>query len=189
MASQGTGHHVAGLGQLQEITRASPAHYGKPGHEGYLNERVVALPELLSDGGILYLHSGKWHLGLKPEHHPVQRGFGESFALLPGCANHYAYEPRYEDPSGEPGKFFEAAKRALHVEDDNILGRLPEGLLQQRRVCRQADRLPRRPNRGGEGEAVLCIPSGQCPAPREVCDKYRGLYDERAGVAETEASD
>lgn len=62
---------------------------GKPGHEGYLNQRVVALPELLSDGGYFTLMAGKWHLGLRPEHHPIRRGFKKSFALLPGCANHY----------------------------------------------------------------------------------------------------
>lgn len=87
--STGTDHHIAGLGQLHEFTRASPAHQGKPGHEGYLNQRVVALPELLSDGGYFTAMSGKWHLGLRPEHHPIKRGFKKSFALLPGCANHY----------------------------------------------------------------------------------------------------
>jgi arylsulfatase len=123
----GTDHHVAGLGQLQEITRSSPTHAGKPEHEGYLNGRVVALPELLSDGGYFTCMSGKWHLGLKPEHHPIKRGFKQSFALLPGCANHYAYEPEYSDPHSEPGKFFETATRALHAENDRFLGKLPEG--------------------------------------------------------------
>jgi len=85
----GTDHHIAGLGQLHEFTRASPAHRGQPGHEGFLNQRVVALPELLSEGGYFTAMSGKWHLGLRPEHHPINRGFKKSFALLPGCANHY----------------------------------------------------------------------------------------------------
>ncbi|KAJ4310236.1 hypothetical protein N0V84_011070 [Fusarium piperis] len=67
---------------LREITRASPAQNGKPGHEGYLNQRVVALPELISDGGYFTCMSEKWHLGLKPEHHLIQRGFKKSFALV-----------------------------------------------------------------------------------------------------------
>jgi arylsulfatase len=95
MLMTGTDHHIAGLGQLYEFVRSSPAHKGQPGHEGYLNSRVVALPELLSEGGYLTLMSGKWHLGVKPEHHPLQRGFKKSFALLPGCANHYGeFSPR-----------------------------------------------------------------------------------------------
>lgn len=89
MLMSGTDHHIAGLGQLAEFVRNSPAHQGQPGHEGYLNDRVVALPELLKDGGYQTFMSGKWHLGLKKEHSPQSRGFERSFALLPGCANHY----------------------------------------------------------------------------------------------------
>ena len=55
----------------------------KPGYEGYLNDRVVALPELLQDGGYHTLMAGKWHLGLTPDRFPSQRGFDRSFALLP----------------------------------------------------------------------------------------------------------
>jgi arylsulfatase len=89
MLMTGTDHHIAGLGQLQEFTRSSPAHRGQPGHEGYLHERVVALPELLADGGYFTAMSGKWHLGLQKQHLPINRGFKKSLALLPGCANHY----------------------------------------------------------------------------------------------------
>lgn len=85
----GTDNHIAGLGSLAELVRQSPAHQGKPGHEGYLNERVVALPELLRDGGYYTVMAGKWHLGLKKKHSPQARGFKRSFALLPGAANHY----------------------------------------------------------------------------------------------------
>jgi arylsulfatase len=89
MLMTGTDNHIAGLGGLWEVTRNSPSHRGAPGHEGYLHERVVALPELLKDGGYHTVMSGKWHLGLKREHFPIARGFEKSFALLPGCANHY----------------------------------------------------------------------------------------------------
>lgn len=89
MLMTGTDHHIAGLGQLYELVRSSPAHKGQPGHEGYLNEKVVALPELLSDGGYFTVMSGKWHLGLQKQHLPIKRGFKKSLALLPGCANHY----------------------------------------------------------------------------------------------------
>ncbi|KAH9904387.1 alkaline-phosphatase-like protein [Xylariomycetidae sp. FL2044] len=182
MLMTGTDHHIAGLGQLQEHTRASPAHYGRPGHEGYLNERVVALPELLSDGGYFTCMSGKWHLGLKPEHHPQKRGFKRSFALLPGCANHYAYEPAYHDPHTEPGKFFETATRALHVEDDRILGRLPDGFYSSDSY---AEKLISYLENRDEDErdqpffAYLPFSAPHWPlqAPKEVCDRYRGAYD------------
>jgi arylsulfatase len=85
----GTDHHLTGLGQLSEIIRNSPAHQGAPGHEGYLTQNVVAIPELLNEGGYFTAMAGKWHLGLKKEFGPQARGFKRSFALLPGCANHY----------------------------------------------------------------------------------------------------
>ena len=89
MLMTGTDHHLTGLGQLSEFIRASPAHQGQPGHEGYLNDKVVALPELLKEGGYHTMMAGKWHLGLKKEYSPKARGFERSFALLPGCSNHY----------------------------------------------------------------------------------------------------
>ncbi|KAK4234451.1 arylsulfatase [Achaetomium macrosporum] len=183
MLMTGTDHHIAGLGQLQEITRASPAHYGKPGHEGYLNHRVVALPELLSDGGYFTCMAGKWHLGLKPEHHPIKRGFKKSFALLPGCANHYAYEPQYSDPSTEPGKFFETATRALHVEDDKLLGRLPEGFYSSDAYADKLmsyldNRTPAEREQPFFAYLPFSAPHWPLQAPKEVCDKYRGFYDD-----------
>ncbi|WP_369830476.1 sulfatase-like hydrolase/transferase, partial [Mycobacterium sp. 1245111.1] len=57
-----------------------------PGYEGYLNDRVVALPELLRDAGYHTLMAGKWHLGNTIDRTPSARGFDRSFALLPGVA-------------------------------------------------------------------------------------------------------
>jgi arylsulfatase A-like enzyme len=64
-----------------------------PGYEGYLNEKVVALPEILQAGGYETFMSGKWHLGMTKERSPTARGFERSVGMLAGCCNHYAYEP------------------------------------------------------------------------------------------------
>jgi len=87
MLLTGTDHHIAGIGTMLEV--AGPAFHGAPGYEGYLNDRVVALPELLRDAGYLTLMSGKWHLGATIETSPWARGFERSFALLPAGASHY----------------------------------------------------------------------------------------------------
>ena len=82
----GADNHIAGLGSLVEWlatpTGANPKGVkesqaparGKPGYEGYLNERVVALPEILHDAGYLTLCAGKWHLGLRKDKSPWARG-------------------------------------------------------------------------------------------------------------------
>ncbi|WKT50687.1 Sulfatase, N-terminal [Fusarium oxysporum f. sp. vasinfectum] len=185
MLMTGTDHHIAGLGQLQEITRSSPAHKGKPGHEGYLNERVVALPELLRDGGYFTCMSGKWHLGLKPEHHPNKRGFRKSLALLPGCANHYAYEPEYQDPKSEPGKFFETAVRALHAEDGRFLAESelgPDWYSSDGYADKLLNYLSGRTEEERQQPFFAYLPFSAphwpLQAPKETCDKYRGFYDE-----------
>lgn len=87
MLLTGTDHHVAGIGTMLEV--AVPGFQGAPGYEGYLNDRVVALPELLREAGYLTLMSGKWHLGATIERSPWARGFDRSFALLPAGASHY----------------------------------------------------------------------------------------------------
>ncbi|KAJ5690113.1 hypothetical protein N7462_004505 [Penicillium macrosclerotiorum] len=138
MIMTGTDHHIAGLGNLIEWTNISGQNgpkgsamstapqRGMPGYEGYLNERVVALPELLRDAGYHTVMSGKWHLGLTPERSPHKRGFVRSFAHLPACSNHYAYEPQLKDQDQIP-TFIEASYIALHMEDGEYVRHLPEG--------------------------------------------------------------
>src|SRR5271168_805537 len=87
MLLTGTDHHIAGIGTMGEVL--PPTFKAAPGYEGYLNDRVVALPELLRDAGYLTLMSGKWHLGHTIERSPWARGFERSFALLPAGASHY----------------------------------------------------------------------------------------------------
>ena len=60
--------------------------------------------------------SGKWHLGLRPDTNPAARGFDRSFALLPGCSNHWGYEPQFTDNTeghmrGIPVLYTEDGKR------------------------------------------------------------------------------
>ncbi|KAL9570081.1 hypothetical protein ACKAV7_005589 [Fusarium commune] len=102
MLLSGTDNHIAGLGQMAEfaemkknLTGKYPDYVGKPGYEGYLNWKVAALPEILSDAGYLTLMSGKWHLGMTPDVSPSARGFKKSFGFLPGCGNHFNYEPQF----------------------------------------------------------------------------------------------
>ena len=88
MIMSGTYNHRAGLGAMAEWTADNQR--GQPGYEGYLNDKVVALPALLRDAGYYTFMAGKWHLGMEPEQGPHMRGFVDSFAMLPGAGNHYS---------------------------------------------------------------------------------------------------
>lgn len=183
MLMTGTDNHIAGLGSLAELVRNSPAHQGKPGHEGYLNERVVALPELLRDGGYYTVMAGKWHLGLKREHRPQARGFERSFSLLPGAANHYGYEPQYQDPINEPGPFFDAATRALHIEDAAYVEQLPADFYSSDFYAAKLISYLRERDAAQKAQPFFAYlpfsaPHWPLQAPADAMAKYRGRYDD-----------
>jgi len=87
MLMTGTDNHIAGLGTMSELLTEELRK--KPGYEGHLNDRVVTLAEVLSDGGYHTYMSGKWHLGEEPEHFPAARGFEKSFSMLYGGASYW----------------------------------------------------------------------------------------------------
>ncbi len=76
MLMSGTDNHLAGLGTVAEALQ--PFQRGKPGYEGYLNQRSYSIAELLKQGGYSTLMVGKWHLGLEADQGPDQRGFQQS---------------------------------------------------------------------------------------------------------------
>ncbi|KAI0425452.1 alkaline-phosphatase-like protein [Xylaria sp. FL1042] len=193
MIMTGTDHHIAGLGNLIEWTNISgqndpngtmstSVQRGMPGYEGYLNERVVALPELLRDAGYHTLMSGKWHLGLTPERSPKVRGFERSFAHLPACSNHYAYEPQLEGADKIPD-FMTMSFIALHNEDGEYVKKLPDGwysshgygdkMLQYLKDWKESG-----DDRPFFGYLPFTAPHWPLQAPQEYIKKYRGVYDE-----------
>lgn len=193
MIMTGTDHHIAGLGNLIEWTNISgqndpngtmstSVQRGMPGYEGYLNERVVALPELLRDAGYHTLMSGKWHLGLTPERSPKVRGFERSFAHLPACSNHYAYEPQLEGADAIP-EFMTMSFIALHSEDGEYVKKLPDGwysshgygdkMLQYLKDWKESG-----DDRPFFGYLPFTAPHWPLQAPQEYIKKYRGVYDE-----------
>lgn len=98
----GTDHHLAGLGAMAETMRADAARFdfsprpqflGKPGYEGYLNERSLTLPQVLKENGYKTLMAGKWHLGYTSETNPARKGFDYSYALLNGADSHFKTLP------------------------------------------------------------------------------------------------
>jgi arylsulfatase len=86
MLLSGVDNHLSGLGNMAE--ELGPNQQGKPGYEGFLNDRVVSIANLLSQAGYRTMMSGKWHLGHSIELGPESRGFKDTF-VLPGGGNHF----------------------------------------------------------------------------------------------------
>jgi len=88
-------------------TRASlytglyPRYVG-PSHRIGLTPQMVTIAEVLRAAGYRTSLSGKWHLGRRPPHHPLDRGFEVYCGLLDGCCNYF--NPAQRDPPFEGGR-------------------------------------------------------------------------------------
>ena len=167
MLLSGTDSHVAGLGNMAE--EQSPNQLGKPGYEGYLNFRVAALPEVLSDAGYATYMTGKWHLGLTDETSPAARGFDRSFALLQGGAGAFANMLPIIGP-----------EKAMYRENGELLNELPDDFYSTRFYT---DRMIEYIDSGAESGkpffAYLAYAAPHWPlqAPAESIARYKGRYD------------
>ncbi|TDO09918.1 MULTISPECIES: arylsulfatase [Halomonas] len=184
MLMTGTDHHIAGIGSMAEVL--PPAVAGQPGYEGYLNQRVVTVPELLRDAGYATLMAGKWHLGDRAAARPRARGFERSFALLPGAANHYGFEPALS-MERRPGLL--RSTMGMYCEDDALLTELPDGFYSSDYFT---DKLLSYLDESQVDErpffAYLPFSAPHWPlqAPQEIIARYRGRYDKGPEVLRQE---
>jgi len=87
MLLTGTDNHMAGLGNMAE--HVAPQQKGKPGYEGFLNDRVVSVAQLIKEQGYHTYMAGKWHLGWTADQSPKSKGFERSYSLMDGSAAHF----------------------------------------------------------------------------------------------------
>lgn len=171
MLMSGVDNHRAGFGSMAELL--TPAQRSKPGYEGYLNDSVVAFPGLLRDAGYHTYMAGKWHLGVKEEHSPGQRGFERSYALVQGGASHFDQTGIItDDPDKTP--------KALYRENGKAVDIPSQGFYSSEffasKIISQID------SNKGDGKpffAYLAFTAPHWPlqAPDEDIKKYEGKYD------------
>ena len=89
MMLTGVDNHLAGAGVNAAGLTRLPQLRGRPGYEGYLNQRVVTFPALLPESGYSTVMTGKWDPGNRPGRLPVDHGFDRSFVLASGGASHF----------------------------------------------------------------------------------------------------
>lgn len=91
MLLTGVDNHRNGVGNMPETMPGN--HFGEPGYEGVLNDRVVTLATLLKDHGYHTYIAGKWHLGKTPDKLPEQRGFERSFIQADSGSDNWENRP------------------------------------------------------------------------------------------------
>jgi arylsulfatase len=171
MLLTGVDNHKAGLGNMHE--ELSPNQKGRPGYEGYLNDRVVTVASLLRDAGYRTYMAGKWHLGFSDETSPAARGFDRSFAMLSGGASHFGdMKPAYA-PTPDA--------KAPYRENGRKLDKLPESFGYSTRFYadRIIENIEESRASGQPFFAYLAYTAPHWPiqAPDDMLDKYKGRYD------------
>ncbi|MCU0249450.1 MAG: arylsulfatase [Vicinamibacterales bacterium] len=163
----GVDTHVNGLGNMDEWT--APNQAGVPGYEGFLNDRVITLPELLKQSGYHTYMVGKWHLGKAPDKIPAARGFERDFALLDGGGSYWNMD-----------NISALSPRLVFTEDGRYLSRLPKGYYATKTYT---DKLISfiDANRG-DGKPFFAYVAHQAPhdpfhLPKEWRDRHVGEYD------------
>ena len=168
MLLTGVDTHLNGLGNMDEWT--APNQWGLDGYEGYLNSRVVTLPQLLKGVGYHTYMVGKWHMGKTPEHIPAARGFERDFSLLDGAASYW-----------DMTNFTAAAPKTVFTEDGRYLTRLPPDYYATRTYT---DKLIGFIDfNRGDGKPFFAYVAHQAPhdpyhLPREWRNRHVGEYDQ-----------
>ena len=163
----GVDTHLNGLGNMDEWT--APNQRGVDGYEGYLNDRVVTLPQLLKDAGYHTYMVGKWHLGKAPGQIPAARGFERDFSLLDGAGSYW-----------DMTNFTAASPRSVFTEDGRYLTRLPENYYATKTYT---DKLIGFIDANhGDGKPFFAYVAHQAPhdpyhLPREWRTRHVGEYD------------
>jgi len=164
----GVDTHVNGLGNMDEWT--APNQRGLAGYEGYLNNRVVTLPQLLRNAGYHTYMVGKWHLGKAPDQIPAARGFERDFSLLDGAGSYW-----------DMTNFTAASPRSVFTEDGRYLTRLPKDYYATQTYT---DKLIGYIDaHRGDGKPFFAYVSHQAPhdpyhLPREWRGRHVGAYDQ-----------
>lgn len=163
MLLTGTDNHIAGLGNMAEHVIYFPQQAGQPGYEGYLNNKVICIAQLMKDAGYHTYLAGKWHLGVTPDQTPFAKGFEKSFALLDAAANHFVPDSRAnpfweDDHSAE----YPHGQYSTDFYTDKLISFISEG---------RSDKKP------FFIYAAYTAPHWPLQAPSKFIDKYHGVYD------------
>ena len=163
----GVDTHQNGLGNMDEWT--APNQRGVDGYEGYLNKRVVTLPQLLKDAGYHTYMVGKWHLGKAPDLIPAARGFERDFSLLDGAGSYW-----------DMTNFTAASPQSVFTEDGHYLKRLPKDYYATKTYTDKMIEFIDANH--GDGKPFFAYVAHQAPhdpyhLPKDWRDRHVGAYD------------
>ncbi|ATE62643.1 arylsulfatase [Thauera sinica] len=173
MLMSGSDNHLVGFGDMAELITAEQR--GKPGYEGYLSERVVPMPQVLKDAGYRTAMAGKWHLGVKEEYSPANRGFEQSYAMVIGGASHWG------DQSGIVAVDPDKPPKAVYRENGKEIDIPRNGFFSSEAFADKLIEYLKSGEKSGRpffGYLAFTAPHWPLHAPDADIAKYEGRYEE-----------
>lgn len=170
MLMSGSDNHLAGFGDMAEFL--NDKQRGKPGYEGFLNERVVPLPQVLRDAGYRTVMTGKWHLGNGESQSPAARGFDLSYTMTMGGASHFGDQSGIValDPNKPPKAIYRENGKAIDIPRDGFYS-------SEAFTSKMIDYLERTdPAKPFFAYLAFTAPHWPLHAPDEDIRKYEGRY-------------
>ncbi|MCG3204571.1 MAG: Arylsulfatase [Elusimicrobia bacterium] len=163
----GVDTHINGMGNMDEWT--APNQMGKPGYEGFINDRVTTLPQLLKDTGYHTYMAGKWHMGKAPNRIPAARGFERDFSLLDGAGSYW-----------DMLNFTASTPLSTFTEDGKYLRKLPKKYYATKTYTDKMISFIE--SNRGDGKPFFAFLSHQAPhdpyhLPRNWRNRHVGEYD------------
>ena len=156
----GVDHHLTGIGAFPYW--ASPNQEGKPGYEGYLNDRVVTIAEALRANSYATFMVGKWHLSTNKRGEPHTRGFDQAWDFTAGVQDHFALTAKAIE-NGVVQEEYPDDYYASNYMTDKMLGYLNNS---------------QDANQPFFAYLAFTAPHSPLQAPDDVINKYAGRYDE-----------
>lgn len=120
--------HTVGMGGMVGPSKG-PKEYGP--YQGFLNDSFPTIAEELKKVGYNTYMSGKWHVGERPEHWPLKRGFDHYYGLISGASSFFEITPAERDKRRFvlDDKDYEIPKEGHYMTDaftDHALGYLDQ---------------------------------------------------------------
>ncbi len=120
--------HTVGMGGMVGLAKA-PIERGS--YQGFLNDSFPTIAEELRKTGYSTYMSGKWHVGERPEHWPLKRGFDRYYGLISGASSFFEITPAERDKRKFvlDDKDYEIPKEGHYMTDaftDHALGYLDQ---------------------------------------------------------------
>lgn len=151
--------HQAGVGDMEE-------DLGRPAYQGFLNDRCVTIAEVLQPAGYHSYMAGKWNVGYRRPHWPVDRGFERYFGLLRGASDYF-------DPRVGP-----RARISLFARDDKIVDQFPDDFYFTDAISDEAVRYVHESPEREPFFLYVAFTAPHSPLQARAADiaKYRGRY-------------